>query len=115
MSKIKISIMILAIPLLIVGAFYVRFASLSLYTYTDTNTLTHGDYTYVGGHETYKDYYDYTGARKFTLEKEIGRTNNSSFFGFKETVWKLEGKPADEVVFVKGLMFEDVLKVKSPN
>jgi hypothetical protein len=45
----------------------------------------------------------------------IEKTNTTSFFGFKETIYEIKGKPVEEVVFISGLMFEDVLKRKTKN
>ncbi|ETI70172.1 hypothetical protein [Neobacillus vireti] len=106
-------LLLLFLPIVIVGIFYIQYASLDVYK-VDHDTITYKDRIYYGGSETYKEYYDQTtGERKFEVGKVIGKTNTSSFFGFKETVYEIKGKPVEEVVFLSGLMFEEVLKLKT--
>jgi len=42
----------------------------------------------------------------------IGKTSDSKFFCFKTTVFKAKGFDKNDVVIIKGLMFDDVLKRK---
>ncbi|WHY85648.1 hypothetical protein QNH39_24055 [Neobacillus novalis] len=113
MLKKKKWLLLLFLPVVIIGVFYIRYASLDVYK-VDQNTITYKDRIYYGKPDTFIEYYDSTaGERKFEVGKMIGKTNNSSFFGFKETVYQIKGKPVEEVVFLSGLMFEEVLKRKT--
>ena len=113
LKKKKWAFLLLLLPVVIFAVLFIKYETLAVYTFTKGNTLTYKDRVYYTSPETYQEYYDTVkGGRKFTAGRLIGKTNNSSFWGFKETVYSIEGKPSEEVVFVKGLMFEDVLKTK---
>lgn len=67
------------------------------------------EYTRVVGIDK-DELYNYKGEKKFTIGKQIGKTNNSTLFGFKEMVYRIEGKP--NLIFIRGLMSEGVFTKK---
>jgi len=107
----KKKIVLLIAPLLLIGGLYFYDASLNVYTTKNNETLVYKNQEFQRGYETYKKFYE-NGERKFEIDKQIGKTDNSKFIGFKESVWKIKGKPEDEVIFVKGLMSEGVYERK---
>ncbi|MEH7443302.1 hypothetical protein V7201_13425 [Bacillus sp. JJ1122] len=111
MLKGKKKIVLLIAPLLLIGCLYIYDASLNVYTTKANETLVYKNHEFQKGYDTYKKFYE-NGDRKFELDKLIGKTDNSKFIGFKESVWKIKGKPEDEVIFVKGLMVEEVYERK---
>jgi hypothetical protein len=102
---------LILIPMILVGCLVIYDANLDVYTNSTNGILVYKDKEFHRGYETYQKYY-VNGEKKFKIDRLIGKTNNSKFIGFKESVWKIEGKPADEVVFVKGLMIEGVYEIK---
>lgn len=94
-------------PLLLVGGLFIYDANLEVYTTKAAGTLVYKNKEYYTGYETYKKFY-LNGERNFEIDKLIGKTDNSKFFGFKESVWSIKGESEKEVVFVKGLMIEGV-------
>lgn len=100
-------LLIFILPLAVVLGFYIRDLNLDIYTNEDNGTLIFNEKVFKSGYKTNQTYYR-NGERKFEVEKLIGKTNNSKFFGFKESVYKIKGKSSDKVVFLKGLMIEGI-------
>jgi hypothetical protein len=94
-------------PLLVLGCLMLFDAKLDVYSMKKTGRLVYQDKEFQSGYDTYKKFY-VNGERNFRIDKLIGKTDNSKFLGFKESVWSIEGVPEDEVVFVKGLMVEGI-------
>jgi hypothetical protein len=107
MNKKRIWLSILILPVLAVFGLYMWYASLDVYTNNDNGTLSFGNRVFQTANNTYTGYYQ-DGERKFEIDKIIGKTNNSLFIGFKETVYKIKGKSSNQVIFLKGLMYEGV-------
>jgi hypothetical protein len=107
LSKKILWLIIIFIPLAIVLSLYVRDSNLDVYINKGNGTLVYHNKVYQSGNDTKNKYY-LNGERQFELEELIGKTNNSHFFGFKESVYKIKGKSIDDAVFLKGLMFEGV-------
>jgi len=108
MFKQKFWVILVSIPIIIIGILYLKYSSFDVYKYTtDSYHLVSGDrkYTLLVG-DALSEYYESTGEKKFVPSKMIGKTSNSRFFGFKETVWKLEGRSVEDIIFVDGLMLE---------
>ncbi|MBT2663777.1 hypothetical protein [Bacillus sp. ISL-45] len=110
LKKKKRLILILA-PLLLVSILFIYDANLEVYTTKDAGTLVYKNKEFYTGYDIHKKFY-FNGERDFEIDKLIGKTDNSKFFGFKESVWSIKGKSANEVVFVKGLMIEGVYERK---
>jgi hypothetical protein len=110
LKKKKWLILMLA-PLLLIGGLIIYDANLEIYTTKAAGTLVYKNIEYYTGYDTYKKYY-LNGERNFEIDKLIGKTDNSKFLGFKESVWSIKGEPENEVVFVKGLMIEGVYERK---
>lgn len=108
--KKKRWILILA-PVLLIAGLYFYDASLEVYTSKANGVLVFKGNKFHTGYETYQKFY-HNGERNFEIDRLIGKTNNSRFLGFKESVWKIKGEPEEEVVFVKGLMIEGVYERK---
>lgn len=111
MLKQKKKITLLLVPLILVGCLYFYDASLDVYTSRNDGTLVHNNWEFKSGYETYKKFY-VNGERNFEIDQLIGKTNNSKFLVFKESVWSIKGESPKEVVFVKGLMIEGVYEIK---
>jgi len=111
LSKKKKWLALVIVPLILVSCLYIYDANLEVYSMKSEGTLVYKNKEFHSGYETYKKFYE-NGERNFELDKLIGRTDNSKFIGFKESVWKIKGKPEDEVIFVKGLMIEGVYERK---
>lgn len=107
----KKRLILIIVPLLIIGGLFLFDANLDVYSMKKTGTLVYKDQEFHTGYDTYKKFY-INGERNFKIDKLIGKTDNSKFIGFKESVWSIEGLPADEVVFVKGLMIEGIYERK---
>lgn len=99
------------VPLLLVGGLFIYDANLDVYSTIDGETLVYKDKKYLKGYDTYKKFY-VNGERNFEIDKLIGKTDKSRFWGFKESVWSIKGQSENEVVFVKGLMIEGVYERK---
>ncbi len=108
--KKKRWILILA-PVLLIAGLYFYDANLEVYTSKANGVLVFKGNKFHTGYETYQKFY-HNGERNFEIDRLIGKTNNSKFLGFKESVWKIKGEPEEEVVFVKGLMIEGVYERK---
>lgn len=98
-------------PILLVIILFIYDANLEIYTAKEASTLIYKNKEFYTGYDTYKQFYN-NGERNFEIDKLLGKTSNSKFFGFKESVWSIKGKSANEVVFVKGLMIEGVYERK---
>lgn len=107
----RLLLIIFVIPIIVVVYLYVKDSHLDIYTIEDNGNLRFGNKVYQSGNETHTKYYS-NGERELKVGQVIGKTENSSFFGFKETVYKIKGKSPDEVVFLKGLMYEEVYQRK---
>ena len=97
--------------LVLVSCLYIYDANLEVYKTKSEGTLVYKNNEFHSGYETYKKFY-VNGDRNFELYRLIGKTDNSRFLGFKESVWSIKGESADEVVFVKGLMSEGIYERK---
>ena len=98
-------------PILLVSILFIYDANLEVYTTKEAGTLVYKNIEFHTGYDTHKQFYN-NGERNFEIDKLIGKTDNSRFFGFKESVWSIKGQSAKEVVFVKGLMIEGVYERK---
>ena len=111
MFKKKKRIILILAPLLLVCCLFIYDANLEVYKTKEAGTLVYKNKVFYTGYDTHKQLY-LNGERNFEIDKLIGKTDNSKFFGFKEYVWSIKGKSANEVVFVKGLMVEGVYERK---
>ena len=102
---------LILVPVLLIVGLYFYDANLEVYTTKEGGTLVYKNQEFHTGYDTHNQFY-LNGERNFELDKLIGKTDNSSFFGFKESVWSIKGESANEVVFVKGLMIEGVYERK---
>jgi len=111
LSKKKKWLALVIVPLVFVSCLFIYDANLEVYQTKSEGTLVYKKKEFHSGYETYKKFY-VNGDRNFETDRLIGKTDNSRFLGFKESVWSIKGKSADEVVFVKGLMIEGVYERK---
>ncbi|RSD27208.1 hypothetical protein [Mesobacillus subterraneus] len=111
MIKMKKRLILILAPILLAGCLFFYDAKLDVYTNTGDGVLVFKDNEFHRGYETYQKYYT-NGEKNFEIGRMIGKTDNSKFLGFKESVWQIKGVPDDEVVFVKGLMIEGVYERK---
>lgn len=109
--KVKKRLFLILAPLLLVSILFIYDANLDVYTTKEGGTLVYNNKEFQTGYDTHNQFY-LNGERNFEIDKLIGKTDNSRFFGFKESVWSIKGESANEVVFVKGLMIEGVYKRK---
>jgi hypothetical protein len=96
--------------LLLVGLYFYD-ANLRVYMNKSEGVLVYQNKEFHRSYETYQKYY-VNGEKTFEIDRLIGKTDNSKFLGFKESVWKIKGEQEDKVVFVKGLMIEGVYERK---
>ncbi len=108
--KKKRLVLILA-PIILIGCLYLYDRNLDVYINKSNGSLVYNDQEFRTGYETYQKFY-LNGERNFQVDRLVGKTNNSKFLGFKESVWKIKGQPEDKVVFVKGLMSEGIYERK---
>lgn len=111
MLKNKKWLALLIVPIVLLVGLYLYDANLDIFTSTADGVLVYKDREYHSSYDTYKKFY-VNGERNFEIDKLIGKTDNSKFIGFKESVWKIKGESEKEVVFVKGLMIEKVYERK---
>jgi hypothetical protein len=109
--KKKKRLILILVPLLLVSILFIYDANLDVYTTNSAGSLVYKNKEFHTGYNTHKKFY-LNGERNFEIDKLIGKTDNSRFFGFKESVWSIKGKSANEVVFVKGLMIEGIYERK---
>ena len=103
----KKTLVLILVPILLIFVLYFYDASLNVYLNKTDGVLVYKDKEFHRGYETYQKYY-VNGEKTFEIDRLIGKTDNSKFLGFKESVWKIKGEPEEKVVFVKGLMIEGV-------
>lgn len=111
MLKGKKRLFLILAPVLLVSVLFIYDANLDVYMTKEGGTLVYKNKEFHTGYDTHNQFY-VNGERNFEIDKLIGKTDNSRFFGFKESVWSIKGESANEVVFVKGLMIEGVYKRK---
>ncbi|MEW8969679.1 hypothetical protein [Mesobacillus jeotgali] len=107
----KKRLVLILFPVLLIAGLYFYDANLDVYLNKSDGVLVYKDKEFHRGYETYQKYYN-NGEKTFEIDRLIGKTDNSKFLGFKESVWKIKGEPEDKVVFVKGLMIEGVYERK---
>lgn len=103
--------MLMLVPMLLTVGLYFHDAKLDVYMNRTDGVLVYKDKEFHRGYETYQKYY-VKGEKTFEIDRLIGKTDNSKFLGFKESVWSIKGESENEVVFVKGLMIEGVYERK---
>lgn len=109
MFRKRIWVFILFIPFMLIGYFCYEYISLDVYSNTKDNEISFNNnrYIIVTGDKN-DEFYNNEGNRLFKIGKAIGKSANSQLFGYKETIWEIEGKSTNEAIFMKGLMIEGV-------
>jgi hypothetical protein len=109
LSRKRIWLFVLLIPFLLFGYFCYDYIRLDVYSNTKDNEITFNNNRYIIATGDNKDeFYNYDGNRVFEIGNAIGKSTDSHLFGFKETIWEIEGISTKEAIFMKGLMIEGV-------
>lgn len=110
-KKIKMALSsIFIIGLLFIASSFIRYCLLDVYR-LKKDALIHNDSIYISDSELNKKII--RSQLEIVPEKEIGKTDDSNFLGFKTMIYKIKGMDEEKVVWVKGLMFDGVYSIKS--